>query len=98
MKTHRVLNRSTKYANARYCKNIVYIIVYIVYSFTKISNIQCTFLRTFTKENSLRNLTRFHGGLFELELEFFAITAECLLKNEKKSGQKRCKPPKNCLT
>ena len=35
---------------------------------------QYTILEIFTKKNSLRNLTRFHGGLFQFEiLETFAI-------------------------
>ena len=62
----------------------------------------------------LRNLTRFHGGLFELEiieifttafllktylnLNFFQVLQSALLKMEKKSYQKRCKERKNCLT
>ena len=42
-------------------------------------------------------LTRFHDRLFELEfLEKF--TTVRFLKSIKKSPQKRCKPPKNCLT
>ena len=54
------------------------------YSFTIISKIitkkiKHTILETCTKKKSLRNLTRFHGGLFELEiLEIF--TAAFLLK------------------
>ena len=43
------------------------------YSFTinsqpKLKKTQQIFLGTFTKKNLLRNLTRFHGGFFELEI------------------------------
>ena len=34
----------------------------------KTKKIQHTILKISTKKNSLRNLTRFHGGLFELEI------------------------------
>ena len=34
---------------------------------------QCTVLQTFAKQKLMQNLTRIHGGLFELEiLEIFA--------------------------
>ena len=41
---------------------------------------QLTILETFTKKISLQNLTRFHGGFFELDiLEIF--TTAFLVKN-----------------
>ena len=46
-----------------------------------------TILKAFTKKNSLRNLTRFHDGLFDLEL--LEISTKVLsLKRIKKSSQK----------
>ena len=56
-----------------------------------------TILETFTKKNSLRNLTRFHDGLFESEI-LKIFTSVLSLKVIKESPQKRCNPPKNCLT
>ena len=56
-----------------------------------------TILEAFTKKNSLRNLTRFHYGLFDLDLLEISTTV-LSLKRIKKSSQKRCKWPKNCLT
>ena len=65
--------------------------------------IQPTTLETFTKKNSLQNLTSFHGGLFELEILeiftaflsitiirtlFFQVLQRALLKNEKKNLKK----------
>ena len=41
----------------------------------------------FTKKNSLRNLTRFHDGLFDLELLEISTTV-LSLKRIKKSSQK----------
>ena len=65
-------------------------------------------------KNLLRNLTRFDGGLFELEiieisttafllktylnLNFFQVLQSALVKIEKKFYQKRCKQCKNRLT
>ena len=65
-------------------------------------------------KNLLRNLTRFDGGLFELEiieisttafllktylnLNFFQVLQSALVKIEKKFYQKRCKQRKNRLT
>ena len=48
-----------------------------------------------TKKNSLRNLTRFHGGFFELEIPesftraFFQALYSALLKNEIKNLLKK---------
>ena len=83
--------------------------VFMVLPFTiKTKKIQQTIPETFTKKNLLWNLTRLHGGLFELKiLEIF--TAAFLLKTiiwswvlslktkKKYFSQKRCKSPKNCL-
>ena len=41
----------------------------------KTKKIQHTILETLTKKNSLRNLAKFHGGLFELEILEIFITA-----------------------
>ena len=68
-------------------------------------------LETFTKKNSLQNVTSFHGELEILEIFpatfllktiirtwiILKILQSALLKNEKKY-LKWCKPPKNCLT
>ena len=56
----------------------------------KTRNIQHTILEISTKENSLQNLTRFHSGIFELEIQEIFTTAFLL--------KKRCKSAKNCLT
>ena len=62
------------------------------YSFTIILKIitkkmKHTILEAFTKKNSLRNLTRFHDGLFDLELLEISTTV-LSLKRIKKSSQK----------
>ena len=46
--------------------------------------------KIFTKKNSLRNLSRFHDGLFELEiLEIFQALQIAILKNETKNILKK---------
>ena len=56
----------------------------------KTKKFQYTILEISTKKNSLRNLTRFHGGLFELEiLEIFQALQSALLKNETKNLLKK---------
>ena len=64
MKTCKVLNRSSKCANVRFSKIII-----------KTEKIQHTIFETFTKESSLRNLTRFHGRRFELKILEILTTA-----------------------
>ena len=67
MKTHQALNKLSKCANMRYCKNQV--LLWFYHQFTmKTKKNQHTILEICTKRNSLQNLTRFHGGLFELEI------------------------------
>ena len=47
-------------------------------------------IKIFTKKNSVRNLSKFHGGLFELEiLEIFQALQSALLKIETKNILKR---------
>ena len=73
MKTQRVLKWLSK------CANVI-VKIRCCFSFTislqlKLSKNQHTILETFTKKNLLWNLTRFYGGLFELEiLETFTWT------------------------
>ena len=61
------------------CANVI-VKIRCCFSFTinlqlKLSKNQHTILETFTKKNLLWNLTRFYGGLFELEiLETFTLT------------------------
>ena len=61
------------------------------HSFTiKTKKIQHTILEISTKKNSLRNLTRFHVGLFELEiLEIFQAFQSAFLKSETKNLLKK---------
>ena len=61
------LNRSSKCVNLRYHKKPVFLYL-IINSQSKLKKIIHTILETFTKKNSLWNLTRFHGGIFELEI------------------------------
>ena len=80
MKTHRVLNRSTKCANVHYRKIQFYHLFTI-----KTKKIQHTILKTFTEKNSLQKLTKFHGGLFYLKIvEIFtaAFSLKLLFKLE----------------
>ena len=41
----------------------------------KLNKLHHTILKTFTKKNWLRNLTRLHGGVFELEILEILTTA-----------------------
>ena len=76
MKTQRVF--SCQCANARYRKNQGFL-YFIINSNSKLKKIQHGILDRYSKKGSLRNLTSFHGGLFELEiLEIF--TTAFLLK------------------
>ena len=78
MKTQRILNRLSLCENVRYRKSQVFLWS-AINSQSKLQKSQYTILEISTKKNSLRNLTRFYGGLFELEiLEIF--TTAYLLK------------------
>ena len=76
MKTHRVLNRLSKYVNVLYHKVQVFL-WFIINSQSKLKKIQYTILEISTKKNSLRNLTRFYGGLFELGIPETFTTTFC---------------------
>ena len=82
-----------------YRKNQVFV-WFTINSQSKLKKIRHTVLEISSKKNSLRNLARFRGGLFELEvLEILQALRSALLKNEtKKFSQKRSKSTKNCIT
>ena len=100
MKTHQVLNRLSKYPNVRYLKNRLFL-WFTINSQSKLKKIQYIVLEITAKKKSLQNLTRFHGGLFELEkprnfhnsflknyylnLNFFQELQSAILKNETKN-------------
>ena len=45
--------------------------------------------------------SNFHNSFLDknlFELEFVSSPADCFPERQKISSQKRCKPPKNCLT
>ena len=68
-KTHRVSNVKMCVIVKTRC-----FISFTIYSKSKLKKISTLILETFTKRHLLRNLTRFHSGLFELEiLEIFTI-------------------------
>ena len=72
MNTQRVLNRLSKCANVRYRKKQMFL-WFTINSQSRFKN-QYNSFEISTKKNSLRNLARFHSGLFELEiLEIFTI-------------------------
>ena len=71
----------------RHRKNQVFLWFTITIGLPKI---QHTILEISTKKTSLRNLTRFHRGLFELEiLEIFQALQSDLLKSETKNLPKK---------
>ena len=75
MKTHPVLNRLSKYPNVRYRKNQVFL-WFNINSQSKLKKFSMLFLRYLPRKT---RYSRFHGGLFELEiLEIF--TTAFLLK------------------
>ena len=79
MRTQQILNRLSKCANKRYRKDQTFL-WFTINSQSKLKKIQHTILEISTKKNSLRNLARYHGRLFELEiLEIFKTAF--LLKN-----------------
>ena len=100
MKIHRVLNGSSKCVNVHYRKKGLFIVLPLIHN-QKLKK-QHIILEISTKKNSLRNLTRFHGGPFQLRnfatalllktviwtWIFFQVLQSALLKNEKKSSQK----------
>ena len=76
-------------ANMHYRKNQVFL-WYTINSQSKLKKIQHTSLEIPTKKNSLRNLTWFHLGLFELEiLDIFQALQSALLKSETKNLLKK---------
>ena len=100
MKIHRVLNGSSKCVNVHYRKKGLFIVLPLIHN-QKLKK-QHIILEISTKKKSLRNLTRFHGGPFQLRnfatalllktviwtWIFFQVLQSALLKNEKKSSQK----------
>ena len=98
------------------CKCVLFVKTRRFYSFTVNSQLKLkknTILETFIREILIRNLTRFHGALFEIKtLETFAtaffllksiiwtflqVLQSVLLQNENKIS-KICKPRQNSLT
>ena len=68
-----------------YCKNQVFL-WFTNNSQSKLKKIQHTVLEISSKKNTLRNLARFRGGLFELEvLAILQALHSALLKNETKN-------------
>ena len=89
-----IKSRSNKCGNLRYRKNLV---VFVVdHSFRiKTGKIHHTILETFTKKNSLRNLTRFLVWFFELENLIFLNCRVLCLKTKKNLLKKDASHLKN---
>ena len=114
MKTQRVLNRLSKYANVRYHKNQMFL-WFTLNSQPKLKKFSTLFLSIYqeklaTKFNTVSwcalwvgDPVNFHNSFFVknyyLNLNLFSSIEECsLLKRNKKPFQKRWKSTKNCLT
>ena len=67
MKTERALNRLSICENVHYRKNQIFS-WFTINSQSKLKKNSTHYFEIFTKKNSLRNLIRFYGGLFELEI------------------------------
>ena len=114
MKTHRVLNRLNKCANVRYRKNqvLLWFTINSQSKLKKFSILFLTYLPRKTRYEIYQGFMvgflnwrsqKVSQELFRQKLlfglEFFSSTVECCpQKRNKKSSQKRCKSPKNCLT
>ena len=71
MKTHRVLNMLSKCANVRYRKNQV-LLWFTINSQSNLKKFSTLFLRYLPRKT---RYSRFHGGLFELEILEIFVTA-----------------------
>ena len=109
MKTHRVLNSLNKCANVRYRKKQV-LLWFTINSQSKLKRFSISTkkssLRNLTRFHGgffwIGDPRKFHMSFFVknyyLDLNFFQTSRMLFLKTKKKSSQKRCKSPKNCLT